>query len=154
MSPRWGSTPRLTDRLTVSRNVIFTLTCPLSCTVVLLCLMQCAVHRVFDKQPENELSGVIAGVRGSHGIGPPPPPSSRKSLIQGLPNQLVPLGVAHQSVDKIREVAFFPFVGLQTAATCRGRQFRFRCVRREEMIKSCFLHSRILSNDFPSFMVN
>jgi hypothetical protein len=26
MSPRWGSTPRLTDRLTVSRNVTLTLT--------------------------------------------------------------------------------------------------------------------------------
>jgi hypothetical protein len=27
MSPRWGSTPRLTDWLTVSRNVTLTLTC-------------------------------------------------------------------------------------------------------------------------------
>jgi hypothetical protein len=31
MSPRWGSTPRLTDLLTVSRNVTLTLTLALTC---------------------------------------------------------------------------------------------------------------------------
>jgi hypothetical protein len=33
MSPRWGSTPRLTDRLTVGRNVTLTLSTPQSSLV-------------------------------------------------------------------------------------------------------------------------
>jgi hypothetical protein len=45
MSPRWGSTPRLTDRLTVSRNVTLTLTL----TLIWWCCMLLSSAREAEK---------------------------------------------------------------------------------------------------------